>query len=65
MHYQDNGLDFNYQNGEYNLYEIKHIDNKVSIKVLNKGYTLYQKIILRYLDKEIEITDFNQEYLID
>lgn len=65
LHYQDNGLDFNYQNGEYNLYEIKHIDNKVSIKVLHQGYTLYQKIILRYLDKEIEITDFNQEYLID
>ena len=65
IHYQDNGLDFNYQNGEYNLYEIAHIDNKVKISLLHQGYKLYKKIILNYLDKKIEITNYEKEYLID
>lgn len=40
IHYQDNGLDFNYQNGQYNLYEVT-FDN---INMLYNGYTLYDKI---------------------
>lgn len=64
LHYQDNGLDFNYQNGEYNLYEITHTDNKVKIAVLHHGYKLYSQIKLRYLKAEITITDYNGEYIV-
>ena len=65
IHYQDNGLDFNYQNGEYNLYEITHSDNKVKISLLHQGYRLYKKIVLNYLEQKIEVTDYEKEYLID
>ena len=65
LHYQDNGLDFNYQNGEYNLYEITHTDNKVKIAVLHHGYKLYSQIKLRYLKAEITITDYNGEYIVE
>ena len=40
IHYQDNGLDFDYQKGQYNLYEVTFD----SINLLHNGYTPYNKI---------------------
>lgn len=64
-HYQDNGEDFNYLKGEYNLYEIIHDDNKLSIKLIHNGYKTYKKIILKYLENQLEITEYNQEIIIE
>lgn len=57
IHYQDNGSDFKYQKSEYNLYEFKHNDNLVSIKLLHNGYPIYNKIIIKYNNKEYLIDD--------
>lgn len=38
IHYQDNGSDFAYQDGAYNLYEIVQKDGKVSAKLIYHGY---------------------------
>ena len=65
LHYQDNGEDFKYQNGEYNLYEISHIDNKVSIVLLHNGYQVYSKIVAKYLGVSITIDKFGQEFVIE
>lgn len=44
-HYQDNGTDFAYENGEYNLYEFT-VDKDGSLKteVVHGGYKKYEKI---------------------
>ncbi len=39
VHYQDNGTDFAYRDGEYNLYEfVKNENGDVSMKMLKQGY---------------------------
>lgn len=40
IHYQDNGLDFDYKNGKYNLYEVT-FDN---YKLIHEGYKKYNNI---------------------
>lgn len=48
VHYQDNGEDFAYRNGEYNLYEFTHREEdgaeEVEITMLHEGYRCYRKI---------------------
>lgn len=50
LHYQDNGMDFAYQRGEYNLYELIHEDDgqrqEMKIKMLHEGYARYKKIVI-------------------
>ena len=48
IHYQDNGVDFNYEEGEYNIYEISHIDGNIRIDLSYNGYKLYDKIYIKY-----------------
>ena len=45
-HYQDNGLDFKYQDGEYNEYYIAVAgDGQVTVKLTKHGYQpTYQRI---------------------
>ena len=41
MHYQDNGIDFAYENGEYNLYEFifsEKRSNGLKVKMLHEGF---------------------------
>lgn len=46
-HYQDNGMDYAYRNGEYNAYRfVKDADNKLSVEMLHEGYTTYKDIQL-------------------
>lgn len=61
VHYQDNGEDFKYEEGEYNMYEIIHDDNFLRINLPYHFYKAYKKIILKYETKEVTITDFNQQ----
>lgn len=61
VHYQDNGEDYQYENGEYNMYEIIHDDNFLRISLPYHFYKQYKKIILRYLDKEVSITNYNTQ----
>jgi alpha-glucosidase len=44
VHYQDNGTDFAYEKGEYNLYEFTNNDGELSIKMLHEGYPKYKRI---------------------
>lgn len=51
MHYQDNGEDFAYRNGAYNLYEFsQNSDGTMLKKMLHEGYPQYAKI--EYIRKE-------------
>lgn len=55
-HYQDNGLDFKYENGEYNLYEISVHNSILRVELTHFGYELpYTKITI---DKNGSTTDF-------
>lgn len=52
-HYQDNGEDFGYQKGEYNLYQFRWEDGRLSMKLVHKGYPhVYRKILIRCMGKE-------------
>lgn len=53
-HYQDNGLDFAYQSGEYNLYQIKASQNGVTIDMPHNGYDKnYRKIFVELNDQKL------------
>ncbi|WP_026492752.1 glycoside hydrolase family 31 protein [Butyrivibrio sp. XPD2002] len=45
VHYQDNGEDYKYENGEYNLYEFTKSENgELSTNMLHEGYAKYNSI---------------------
>lgn len=45
IHYQDNGEDFAYLNGEYNLYCFKYKENELTVDMMHQGYEgVYKKI---------------------
>lgn len=51
-HYQDNGTDYSYENGEYNLYEfLKNENGELTTHLLNEGYKKYREIVLRPIGK--------------
>lgn len=54
-HYQDNGADFKYQNGEYNLYQIRvATDGTCSVTLTNHGYEpVYKRINLSLSDRQV------------
>lgn len=55
VHYQDNGEDFAYQKGEYNLYEITLKDDTLDIEMLHTGYAaVYRKFIICYKGRRQE-----------
>ena len=48
LHYQDNGEDFAYREGEYNLYRVVRRDGQVSVKLDHRGYApVYEKITVQ------------------
>lgn len=50
VHYQDNGTDFAYQNGEYNEYQfIKNAAGDLKTAMLHEGYRRYPEIVLKYI----------------
>lgn len=50
-HYQDNGVDFEYQNGEYNIYEINY-NQKPELNLIHYGYTEYKNITFKKIAGE-------------
>lgn len=53
-HYQDDGLDFNYRNGEYNDYQIVVEDDHVSVRLTHHGFApVYQRIVVELPDQLI------------
>ncbi|GEP22955.1 glycoside hydrolase family 31 protein [Lentilactobacillus diolivorans] len=56
-HYQDNGMDFNYQKGEFNRYAISVNRNQVSVKLLHQGFkSVYRKIKVVLPEKTVTLT---------
>lgn len=52
-HYQDNGQDFAYEDGEYNLYDITVVDGKATVTMSKHGYQpVYEKIVIEGADQE-------------
>lgn len=47
LHFQDNGEDYDYQKGGYNLYQFsKDETDKVETKLLHEGYEKYSQIVI-------------------
>lgn len=45
VHFQDNGEDYAYQNGAYNLYQFTtDVNGVLSTKMLHEGYAVYEKV---------------------
>lgn len=44
VHYQDNGMDYAYQQGEYNLYHFTNTQGAVSCVMDHEGYPKYQNV---------------------
>lgn len=54
VHYQDNGTDFKYQDGEYNLYKVKVKAGSVKIKLEKHGYgPVYRRITVKLPNKKV------------
>ena len=49
-HYQDDGLDFAYEQGAYNLYCFSHTGNgELEEKLLHEGYPKYEEVEVKYI----------------
>lgn len=64
-HYQDNGVDFEYQKGEYNLYKVEvNKDGSVKVKLEKHGFgPVYCRITVQLPNKKIEFKYKNGEYV--
>lgn len=64
-HYQDNGVDFEYQKGEYNLYKVEvNKDGSVKVKLEKHGFgPVYRRITVQLPNKKIEFKYKNGEYV--
>lgn len=65
VHYQDNGTDFKYQKGEYNLYKVKvNKDSSVKVKLEKHGFgPVYRRITVQLPNKKVEFKYKNGEYV--
>ena len=64
VHYQDNGEDFHYQEGEYNLYRFSLDGNELSMELIHQGYEkMYETLVIRYQGEE-RVVKFEHDYMI-
>ncbi|AZN77364.1 alpha-glucosidase [Lactobacillus acidophilus] len=65
IHYQDNGTDFKYQKGEYNLYKVKvSKDGSVKVMLEKHGFgPVYRRITVQLPNKKVEFKYKNGEYV--
>lgn len=55
-HYQDNGEDFNYQNGEFNKYSFRLFGNHLTIELKTHGYDkMYESFKIHYQGNEYQV----------
>lgn len=53
IHYQDNGEDFSYLKGEYNLYKFRWDEDRLSMELIHQGYQpVYRKIMIHCQGRE-------------
>ena len=63
IHYQDNGIDYAYEQGEYNIYKFVIENNQFKVSLIHKGYqSVYKVIEILYKGKKYNI-DFKDEYI--
>ncbi|OAD63817.1 hypothetical protein A7K95_07960 [Pediococcus parvulus] len=55
-HYQDNGLDFKYQHGEYNDYLVNVDHGQVSVELVHHGFQPYRKITVNLNNQPVTLT---------
>lgn len=65
VHYQDNGTDFKYQKGEYNLYEVEvNKDGSVKVKLEKHGFgPVYRRITVQLPNKKVVFKYKNGKYV--
>ena len=62
IHYQDNGVDYAYEQGEYNIYKFTVRNGYFYVDIINQGYEKkYKKLYLKYRSNEYQI-DLNEEH---
>ena len=67
-HYQDNGTDFKYQDGEYNLYHVAvTADDQVSVDFKHQGYApIYERIVVKTDNaKHVLVYDANSQKYVE
>lgn len=67
-HYQDDGTDFKYQNGEYNVYHVAvAADDKVSVSFKHQGFKpIYERIIVKTdKAKHVLVYDENSQKYVE
>ena len=64
QHYQDNGTDFSYENGKYNLYDLNVGSESIDINLLHHDYPLYQRIKVELPDKTVEFKLAHDKYVL-
>ncbi|GEO67556.1 glycoside hydrolase family 31 protein [Levilactobacillus spicheri] len=56
QHYQDDGQDFKYQQGEYNLYDVRVAGQRVSVQLTHHGYApVYHQITVELADRQVTL----------
>ncbi len=64
QHYQDNGTDFSYENGKYNLYDLNVGSESIDINLLHHDYPLYQRTKVELPDKTVEFKLAHDKYVL-
>ena len=59
VHYTDNGTDFKYRDGEYNVYNFAYENGEFTAKLSHKGIKTYKNIVIKKGEKTVtaEFTD--------
>lgn len=56
QHYQDDGADFKYQNGEFNIYAVQVKAGQVSVTLSHHGYEpVYQRVTVELTDQAVTL----------
>ncbi|BEJ52686.1 glycoside hydrolase family 31 protein [Lentilactobacillus buchneri] len=55
-HYQDNGLDFKYQHGEFNDYLVNVDHGQVSVELVHHGFQPYREITVNLNNQPVTLT---------
>lgn len=63
QHYQDNGTDFSYEDGKYNLYDINIGAESIDINLLHHDYPLYKNIYVELANKKVGFALEHNKYV--
>ena len=63
QHYQDDGTDFSYEDGKYNLYDINIGAESIDINLLHHDYPLYKNIYVELANKKVRFALEHNKYV--